>query len=105
MYVFNSCKYDEYEISMYGQRHIGCVHPMRKSLDGFFDKILGIFTKRRPCAAVLGHERYCPYYKCKYPRPSMPPSLPSMNPFSNKTTPLLDKEKEQAVKSWNKREE
>ena len=92
MYVFNTCKYDEYETSMYGRKHIGCVHPMRKSLDSFLDKIFGIFTKRRPCAAVLGYERHCPYYKCKYPKPSMPSSQPPTNPFSNESTPL-DKEK------------
>lgn len=90
MYIFNSCKYDKYETSMHGRKHIGCVHPMRKSLDGFLDKIFGIFTSRRMCAAELGYERLCPYYKSKS-RPTLPARY---NPFSNKTTPLKKEEKQ-----------
>lgn len=78
MYVFNSCKYDKYKTSMRGRKYIGCVHPKRKNLDDFLDKVLGIFTKRRMCAAALGYERRCPYYKCRYPKPSMPSSQPSI---------------------------
>ena len=92
MYVFNSCKYDKYEISMYGQKHIGCVHPERKNLDGILDKILGTFTNHRMCAAMPGYEKLCPYYETKYPRPPMPPSQPSINPLSNEATPSDRKE-------------
>lgn len=84
MYVYNSCKYDKYETSMHGAKHIGCVHPKRKNLDSFLDKVLRIFSSRRMCAAKLGYESYCPYYEDKYT------NRPSINPFSNETT-LLDR--------------
>lgn len=83
MYIYNTCKYDKYETSMHGQKHIGCVHPMRKNLDGFLDKMLSIVTSHRMCAATLGYERLCPYYERK-----SKPTLPKKNPFSNEATPL-----------------
>ena len=92
MYFVNSCKYNVYKETMHGREYKGCTHPMRKSLDGFLDKVFGVFDGFRDCAAAPGMQLHCPYYKDKYKR-----TKPPQNPFSSKVQRLFKEEKTNEV--------
>lgn len=93
VHCVNLCKYNTYIDTMRGRKYKGYTHPMRKSLDDFWDKIFGIFSGFRQCAAAPACEARCPYFESKLPHPIEPPSKPSINPFPNEAAHLYKEEK------------
>jgi hypothetical protein len=62
----NTCRYYEYEISMFGEKCLGCTHPRRKDLNSsWLSRLLDIIRPKRKqdCAASAGYEGFCPFYE------------------------------------------
>lgn len=78
MYYSNPCRHYMTEITMHGEKDLGCMHPRRKELDrSWFARLLNYFFPHRfrYCEANAGYESYCPFYEEAQRKAYLPPVM------------------------------